>query len=214
MYIHPKFAIPPEEALGLAARVGFGLLVAFDDAKPVGAHLPFLIEGEGEARRIAFHTARTNPIAALADGKRPFMLAVTGPDTYISPDWYATADQVSTWLYEAVHITGPARRLDLADHLAHVDALSAIFEERLLPKKPWTSAKMTPARREAMLNGIVALEMRIDTIEGQRKLNQHKGDADHAAIVGALDAGADPKGHAVADMMRQLRPGLDYGDPT
>jgi predicted FMN-binding regulatory protein PaiB len=49
---------------------------------------------------------------------------------------------------------------------------------------------------------------------GRRKFNQHKSDADHVAIVATLDEANDPKAHAIADMMRALRPRLDYGGET
>lgn len=216
MYVHPKFAVDRDEALALAARIGFGLFVAQGEEGPLAAHLPFLFTSRaGGDIRVAFHVARNNALANLADGERPFLLAVTGPDVYISPDWYVSENQVSTWLYEAVHLTGPARPLAAEAYLDHVDALSAVFEQRLWPKKPWTSDKMDAGRRDAMLKGIVAMEMTVQKVEGQRKLNQHKGDADHVAIVEALDQGSDPKGHAIADMMRMLRPELDYdGDRT
>ena len=215
MYIHPKFAIGDEEALDIAARVGFGLLAACDGGVPVAAHLPFLFTSREPGNvRVAFHVARNNAIATLADGERSFLLAATGPDTYLSPDWYASHDQVSTWLYEAVHLTGVVRRISTEGYLEHVDALSAVFEHRLLPKKPWTSDKMPPERRAMLLKGIVCMEMTVTRIEGQRKLNQHKGDADHVAIVAALDMTGDMKAHAIADMMRELRPDLDYAGET
>jgi transcriptional regulator len=210
MYVHPKFAIDREEALGLAESIGFGLLVAFDGKRPMGAHLPFLVSKRApDDTRIEFHVARNNPIAALADGEREFMMAVQGPDTYVSPDWYASPDQVSTWLYEAVHLKGPVRVTGPDTHLDHADRLSAVFENRLLPKKPWTSGKMDAARRTMMLGGIIGMEMQVMSVEGQRKLNQHKGDADHLAIVRALGAQSDPEANEIASKMQALRPALN-----
>ncbi len=210
MYIHPKFAIGEGEALDLAGRVGFGLLTAHDDGGlPMAVHVPFVFTARqpGEVR-LACHVARNNAIATLADGQRPFLFGVTGPDTYISPDWYHSRDQVPTWLYEAVHFTGTLRQLPTEGYLAHVDALSAEFEQRLLPKKPWLSAKMPPERLAMMLRGIVALEMTVTRIEGQRKLNQHKSDADYLAIATALAGSPDAKAQTIARMMHELRPDL------
>ncbi len=209
MYVHPKFAIDRDEALALAESIGFGLLVAFDGEQPVGAHIPFLVSRRApDDTRVEFHVARNNTIAALADGKRAFMMAVQGPDAYVSADWYASPDQVSTWLYEAIHLKGPVRVTGLDTHLDHADRLSAVFENRLLPKKPWTSDKMDAARRTMMLGGIIGMEMQVLSIEGQRKLNQHKSDADHLAIMRALSAGSDHKANAIAAKMQVLRPSL------
>ena len=73
------------------------------------------------------------------------------------------------------------------DELAEqIETLSAKFEERLLPKKPWLSSKMTAGRLEAMKKAIVGLEMTVEEVEGSFKLNQHKSETDYAAIAGSL----------------------------
>ncbi|WP_421991818.1 FMN-binding negative transcriptional regulator [Roseococcus sp.] len=201
--LQPEFAIPRDEALALAAQRGFGLLTAFDGARPIGSHIPFVIrDGVVQA-----HVTKANPLAALADG-RDLLLAVTGPDTYISNDWYATPDNVSTWLYEAVHLTGPARRRELTLNRAHGDALLATAEARVAPKPPWDLAIMEPGKREAMLAHIVTLEIAITRVEGQRKHNQLKSDADHLAIIRMLESRGESNGCAIAARMRAARPHL------
>ncbi len=62
-------------------------------------------------RSAAFHVARNNPLAKLADGKSHWLMAVLGADAYVSADWYVSPDQVPTWLYQAVHLTGTVRML-------------------------------------------------------------------------------------------------------
>ena len=52
-------------------------------------------------------------------------MAVNGPDAYVSADWYASPDQVPTWLYQAVHLTGPVRALHGDELGPHLDVLSA-----------------------------------------------------------------------------------------
>ena len=82
------------------------------------------------------------------------LLAVKGLDVCLYNDDYATPDQVSTWLYEAVHLTGPGRPLDVPGKREHGDSPLATAEARVAPKKPWTLATMEPVKRAAMLNGI------------------------------------------------------------
>jgi transcriptional regulator len=65
---------------------------------------------------------------------------------------------------------------------------------------------MTPARREAMMQAIVGIEMTVETVQGSRKLNQHKSDADHAAVARALAAGNDPGARTIAARMAEQRP--------
>ena len=153
-----------------------------------------------------FHVARHNPLIKLADGTTSWLLAVNGADAYVSPDWYVSPDQVPTWLYQAVHLTGPVRAMSDDELAAQIEALSAKFEERLLPKKPWLSSKMTAGRLEAMKKAIVGLEMTVEEVEGSFKLNQHKSEADYAAVAGSLATQADAGAQQIAHLMKQARP--------
>ena len=69
---------------------------------------------------------------------------------------------------------------------------------------------MADKRREMLLKAIVAVEMTVETIEGNFKLNQHKSDEDHVAIANALAKQDDPSAKEIAKRMVALRPHLDY----
>ena len=124
----------------------------------------------------------------------------------MSPDWYVSPDQVPTWLYQAVHLTGPVRAMSDNELGAQIETLSAKFEDRLAPKKPWTSSKMTAGRLEAMKKAIVGLVMTVEEVEGSFKLNQHKSDADYVAIAGSLASQADAGAQHIAQLMGEARP--------
>jgi transcriptional regulator len=138
------------------------------------------------------------------------LLAVSGADAYVSPDWYVSPDQVPTWLYQVVHLTGAVRTLSDDELAEQIDTLSAKFEDWLLPKKPWTSSKMTVARLDTLKKAIVGLVMTVEDVEGSFKLNQHKSDADHAAIASALVGRPDEAAQTIGNQMVALRPQLDY----
>ena len=89
---------------------------------------------------------------------------------------------------------------------AQVDTLSDKFENWLLPKKPWTSGKMTAGRLEAMKKAIVGLVMTVEEVEASFKLNQHKSDADYTAIANALGAQAHAGAREIAQLMQDVRP--------
>ena len=126
---------------------------------------------------VQIHFTARNPLVELADGVRRFLLIVSGDDAYISNDWYASRDNVSTWLYEAVHLSGVAHLRERDENRGHGDALLAVSEARL-PKQPWELAQMEPTKRETMLASIRVIDLVVDQIEGQSKLNQHKSDED------------------------------------
>jgi transcriptional regulator len=211
MYVHPAFKVHPAASLAFAAARGFGLVVACDGGRPVAAHLPFrLIEQDGKVPKLEFHVARANPMGAIAEKGGAWMVAVQGPDAYVSPDWYATPEQVPTWLYEAVHLSGPVRVIPSDHTRGHTERLSGTFEQWLAPKPAWKLDKVADKRRDMLLTAIVAVEMTIESVEGNFKLNQHKGDADHVAIADALAAQDDPAAQAIATRMVALRPQLLY----
>ena len=112
MYTPPMFKPDRAASLGFAEARGFGTVCAWDGAKPIASSLPFyLAYADDGTPRVAFHVARHNPLAKLADGMSSWLLAVTGADAYVSPDWYVSPDQVPTWLYQAVHLTGVVRKI-------------------------------------------------------------------------------------------------------
>jgi transcriptional regulator len=207
MYTPPMFKSDRAASLAFAQTRGFGLACAWNGTKPIASSLPFyLTSADDGTPRAAFHVARHNPLIKLADGATPWLLAVSGADTYVSPDWYVSPDQVPTWLYQAVHLTGTVRLLSDDELAEQIETLSAKFEERLLPKKPWVSSKMTAGRLEAMKKAIVGLVMTVDEIEGSFKLNQHKSDADYTALTEALAVQPDADAHVIAGLMREARP--------
>jgi len=105
-----------------------------------------------------------------------------------------------------VHLSGPVRAMSDGELADQIEALSAKFEERLLPKKPWLSSKMTAGRLEAMKTAIVGLEMTVEEVEGSFKLNQHKSETDYAAIAGSLASQVDAGAKQIAHLMKEARP--------
>ena len=112
MYTPPPFKSDRAASLAFAEARGFGLACAWDGKKPVASSLPFYLTSANDGTpRALFHVARHNPLVKLADGTTSWLLAVNGADAYVSPDWYVSPDQVPTWLYQAVHLTGPVRAM-------------------------------------------------------------------------------------------------------
>ena len=214
MYTPPPFRPDRAASLAFAAARGFGTICAWDGRKPVASAVPFCLDYASDGTpRLTFHVARNNPLLAAANGssfEASWLMAVNGADAYVSADWYASSDQVPTWLYQVVHLTGMVRKLRDDELGPHIDALSAKFEDRLAPKPAWTSAKMTAGRLDAMKKAIVGLMMSVDEIEGSFKLNQHKADADHVAVASALTQQGGESTRSIGKQMVALRPQLHY----
>ena len=207
--LRPQFRIAEQRALAFAADRGFGVIVAADERGPRASHVPFVLQQRDDGVIVQIHLTAKNPLVELADGNRRFLLIVSGDDAYVSNDWYASRDNVSTWLYEAVHLSGVAHLRKPDENRSHGDALLAVAEARL-PKQPWELAQMESTKRESMLASIRVIDLVVDEIEGQAKLNQHKGDEDHVAVANQLARAEDAGSRRLAKRMRALRPGLGY----
>lgn len=189
--------------LEFAAGRGFGVLSINGEAGPLISHVPFIFTDKN--RRIEAHLVRSNPIArALQNSDRPAILAISGADSYISPDWYEINDQVPTWNYVAVHIRGDLKIKPDASLRGHLDRLAAHFEARLLPKPAWLTSKVNPEALAKMMRMIVPIEMEVGTVDGTWKLSQNKPEA--ARIAAAEQVGQHGFGQevaAIADLMRK-----------
>jgi transcriptional regulator len=202
MYAHPAFQIETAEALALLRDRAFGLFVVPTPDGPHGVHVPFLVNEKVDGQLwVELHVARANTIHSFIGACTKALLVCQGPDAYISPDWYSVPNQVPTWTYTSVHLTGTARIRPEAEHLEHVERLSAFFEDRLLPKKPWSPSKMDGTRRAAMLKGIVAIAIDVETIEAQKKLVQHKGEVEHQGAIAGLRSRGDSGSLAIAQLI-------------
>ena len=199
--MHPNLAFRKTAAdrnLAFARARGFGVLSVNGPEGPLMAHVPFLLSDDGTMADL--HLARSNAVIAAGLPARA-ILAVIGPDAYISPDWYGVADQVPTWNYIAVHLRGTLVQLPDEAMDGHVNALSDGFEARLAPKPVWKSTKMGDGVMDRMKRMILPFRLNITTVDGTWKLNQNKTPAARAGVIVALDA----QGGAHAEIARAMR---------
>ncbi len=202
MHPNPIFRTEPRaRALEFARRRGFGTLVAGGPAGVLVAHVPFVLENAC----IGAHLVRANPVAQrLQDGPVSAVLIVSGPDGYVSPDWYGTPGKLPTWNYVAVHLRGKLRRLDDAALHGHLDRLAAQFEERLAPKPAWTTDAIDSDVLAQLMREIAPVAMSIEVVDSTFKLNQNRRGEERTAAATALAAGGTPgmETRLLADLMR------------
>ena len=205
MHPNPVFRREPRGlALELARERGFGALTVAGPDGVLAAHLPFVLD-EG---RVLAHLVRVNPLARhLAGGPARALLIVSGPDGYVSPDWYGEPQLVPTWNYAAVHLRGELRLLDDTALRPILERLSETFETRLAPKPPWKTDKVDDGLLARMMRQIVPIEMSVDTVDSTFKLNQNRSDTARAGAAAALATGGTPgmETRVLAQLMEDAR---------
>jgi transcriptional regulator len=154
------------------------------------------------------HMAKANPQWRQIAPDSPALVICSGPDTYISPNWYAAKQEhgrvVPTWNYTAVQLTGRIRVHQDPEWLrAVVTELTETHEGR--QPHPWQVTDAPDAFIDAQLNGIVGLEFTVERFEGKAKLSQNRSEADRRGVIAGLHATAhdDPGARAIADAMAE-----------
>jgi transcriptional regulator len=201
MHPNPVYRQTPDiKNITFARERSFGVLSLNADPAPLVSHIPFQLSEDGSY--LEAHLVRSNPILALLDEPREAVIAVSGGDAYISPDWYWIENQVPTWNYVAVHLRGTLKKLPTSDLRGVLDRLSASMEARLLPKKPWTIDKMDNRAFEKMAIQIVPIAMEISDIRGTWKLSQNKpAEAIEGAALGVKQSGIGQETSKLSELM-------------
>ncbi|KIN74292.1 FMN-binding negative transcriptional regulator [Sulfitobacter guttiformis] len=204
MHPNPVFRdIGSAQNIAFARNRGFGVLVVNGEGGPHISHIPFLLNDDGTAAEL--HLVRSNPIVRIGEGVHQATLLVSGPDSYVSPDWYGVAEQVPTWNYIAVHLTGKLEQLPQEVMHEMLDRQTAAYEAQLLPKTPWTTAKMSPEVLDRMMRMIVPFRFTLTAVDGTWKLGQNKPDkARKSAAQEMVAGGIGSEVETLAAMMRDL----------
>ena len=180
---------PFVEAVATAQLVTVG-----EDGVPDATFLPVLWEGD----RLVGHLARANAHwRRIVDGS-PALAIVTGPDTYVSPSWYATKAEhgkvVPTWNYSVVHLRG---RIAVHDDPEWVRALvTRLTDRHESPRdEPWAVTDAPADYVDKNLRPIVGVEVVVESVEAKAKLSQNRSDEDRSGVARGLAAdGIDPAG--------------------
>jgi transcriptional regulator len=205
VYVPKHFAESDVAKLHALMRAhSFATLVSTLDGALFATHVPLLLDAErGPLGTLVGHVARANPHARVFDGATPALAIFAGPHAYVSPRWFASAPNVPSWNYQAVHATGVLHELADPEPVRALLVRTADTYERGAAS-PWRLDAAPPEYGARMMRGIVAFELPIATLEGKWKLSQNKSPADRAGVAAGLHALGDADSIAIAHAMEQL----------
>ena len=153
-------------------------------------HIPFLLDAErGEHGMLVGHVARANPVWQALAGGATSVAVFTGPQAYVSPNWYpskhAHGKAVPTWNYATVHAHGvpqafddPARVLDVVTRLTQAHEAGQAL--------PWQVADAPADYIASMLKAIIAIEIPVRRWAGKWKVSQNRPAADQQGVAAGL----------------------------
>ena len=193
-YIPSHFAGDDATGRELIARYPFATMVTSAPDGPRITHLPLLLDDAGTA--LIGHVAKPNPHwQAFAQGRT--VAIFHGPHAFVSRGWYRDpADNVPTWNYATVHVTGRAKLLPVETNRAALEHLAAHFEPADLPA-------ISAEKLERLPQGVVAFRMPIARLEAKFKMSQNKP-AEIAGVIAGLRATGKPDELATAQWMQEF----------
>ena len=162
-----------EKMIAVIKQYPLGLLVSVKDDKPLLTHIPFIYNDK--TGRLVAHIDKNNPqLGALQDGAN-VTVVFKGPDCYISPSVYDSENQLPTWNYIIVHITGTIQLIN--DPEAAKQSMITMTEFLEKPDHKFILHKNNP-KMDRFVNYIQAFEIDITDWEGKFKLSQDKSEVD------------------------------------
>jgi transcriptional regulator len=197
MSLYVPAAFEADCAIGwrIVREYPFGLLLL-----PDGSITPIPLLDDEPNGLLRGHLARANPVSALPSGAEARVVFL-GPHAYVSPTWYeAPREQVPTWNYVLVEMTGTLSWVDKAATRALLDELCARFEGDGGYTPDWVDA----GEMDGMLEGIVGFRIDVRHVEPKLKLSQNRSAEDWERVRRQF-AAAPPPGPALAEWMARTR---------
>ncbi len=193
--LHQLLALHP---LATIVRLGADGLVA--------DHVPLMhVPSAGGHGQLIGHVARANPLwQALPDDE--LLLVFQGPQTYISPNWYASKAEggkvVPTWNYAVVHVHAtlspvhePEAVLEILARLTH--------QHEAHQAHPWQVGDAPADFTQKLLGHIVGVRFDIRRMQGKWKVSQNQPEANRSRVVAELLKHGGDVHAAMAELVRQ-----------
>lgn len=204
MYIPGHFLQTERAELhGLMRAHPLATLVSTGDDGPCADLIPLELDAAaGPQGTLRGHVARANPLWRLAAGQ-PVLALFHGPQAYITPSWYAskaaTHKVVPTWNYTVVQAEGTLQVVEDAPWLHAL--VSRLTEHHEAPRAaPWAVADAPADYVQALLRGIVGIELVITRLTGKWKISQNRSAEDRTGVARGLAADGSPQLVDVRDL--------------
>jgi transcriptional regulator len=203
MYVPAHFAADDEAVQELLANHGAADLVTMTSDGLVATMLPFVYDHSRGA--LLGHLARNNDHwrrTVIGDA----LVIMRGPDSYVSPAWYASKREhgrvVPTWNYITAHVYGTMTVYDDPGWVA--DVVRRLSDHHEAGRaEPWSVDDAPEKYVSGQLRAIVGVEIGIKRIEAKFKLSQNRPDADIDGVIEGLREYGDQRSAAAVAKHRR-----------
>lgn len=201
MYIPNQFNVTNEaEKIDFMRRYSFATIVTIKNDIPIATQLPFFIDNRSNKLVLSSHFAMANEQTKYIENNTSLVI-FTEPHAYISPVHYDKKESVPTWDYIAVHAYGKAKIVKDEEAVVNLlEQMIQFYDENYMAQWNGISDKF----KKGMVKGIVAFEMEVTDLQGQKKLSQNKNEAERQKIIEHLDRSDNSAEKEIASYIRNL----------
>lgn len=207
MYIPQQFDEPRTEIMHELIRAKpLATLVVLTANGLDANHIPLHLSLDSPLGILRGHVARSNPIWKEYQENVDVLAIFHGPDTYISPSWYATKSEhgkvVPTWNYAVAHAYGRLRVIhDAAWIRKQLDFLT--LENEASFKVPWKISDAPSDFTDNLIKAIVGVEITITKLMGKWKVSQNQPSQNQLSVVYGLSNRDDQDALAIAQLVKK-----------
>jgi len=184
MFIPNVFKFESEaEKIAFMKQYSFATIITTNNNVPLATQLPFVVNEKEGRLVLSAHFSVANEQAKYIE-ENTSLVIFTEPHAYISPLHYDKRESVPTWDYIAVHAYGKAKIIADDDcRFKALEQMIMVYEHGYMEQ--WNS--LSDKFKKGMIKGIVAFELEVSDLQGQKKLSQNKSDIERQRIINQLE---------------------------
>lgn len=190
-----------DEVFALMYQHPFATLITVTDGNPHISHVPLTPKRLGEGIELIGHIARANP-QWKSFPKSHATVIFHGPQTYITPKWYAEND-VPTWNYVTVHVSGQIEIIEDQNGLVECLRELSAHAEKLWPSG-WEFFLSDDLSGDILFKSIVGFRIKVEELQYKKKLSQNRTAADRVGVMNGLQTRTDDNSHSILQEMRKI----------
>lgn len=167
------------EQIAFMKQYSFATIITNKGDLPIATQLPFIIEERANNLILSGHFAKANEQINYIE-QMTSLIIFSEPHAYISPTLYEKIQSVPTWDYISVHVYGKAKIItDDYSKIVALEQMIQFYEPEYILQ--WN--QLSDKYKQGMIKGIVAFEIEVTNIQGQKKLSQNKTELERTKIV-------------------------------
>ncbi|MCF8168852.1 MAG: FMN-binding negative transcriptional regulator [Rhodoferax sp.] len=152
-------------------------------------HIPFFLDlDRGEFGTLIGHVARANPVWQALGA--PGVAVFTGPQAYVSPNWYPSkrlhGKDVPTYNYATVHAHGSPRAVEDPQRILEI-VRRLTDQQETSQAHPWKVSDAPKEYIEKLLQAIIGIEFPVQRWVGKWKVSQNRQPPEQLGVVEGLN---------------------------